>query len=78
MFSKNATIIDEIFTMNLTICSKCQINGEDFVDFCGLLRIQKLYTYGYGVLFNELADLVDLMDHLKLPDLELPDLDLAT
>ena len=36
MFSKKATKIDEIFTADLTLCSKCQINGEDFVNFCGL------------------------------------------
>ena len=43
MFSKKATIIDEIFTVDLTLCSKCQIDGEDFIDFCGLLRKQELY-----------------------------------
>ena len=37
MFSKKATKIDEIFTVDLTLCSKCQIDGEDFVNFCGLL-----------------------------------------
>ena len=42
MFSKKATIIDEIFTVDLTLCSKCQIDGEDFVDFCGLLRKHEL------------------------------------
>ena len=25
------------FTINLTLCSKCQIDGEDFINFCGLL-----------------------------------------
>ena len=35
IFSKKATKIDEIFTVDLTLCSKCQIDGEDFVDFCG-------------------------------------------
>ena len=62
MFSMKATKIDEIFTINLTICStlygadtytviwtprlfdsKCRIDGEDFVNFCGLLRKQELY-----------------------------------
>ena len=38
MFSKKATKIDKIFTADLTLCSKCQIDGEDFVNFCGLLR----------------------------------------
>ena len=43
MFFKKATKIDEIFTVDLTLCSKCQIDGEDFVNFCGLLRKHKLY-----------------------------------
>ena len=43
MFSKKATKIDEIFTADLTLCSKCQIDGEDFVNFCGLLRKHGLY-----------------------------------
>ena len=42
MFSKKATKIDEIFTVDLTLCSKCQIDGEDFVNFCGLLRKHEL------------------------------------
>ena len=29
MFSKKATKVDEIFTIDLTLCSKCQIEGED-------------------------------------------------
>ena len=31
MFSKKATKIEGIFTVYLTLCSKCQIDGEDFV-----------------------------------------------
>ena len=46
MFSKNATKIDKIFTVDLTLCSKCQIDGEDFVNFCGLLRKYELYIIG--------------------------------
>ena len=42
IFSKKATKIDEIFTVDLTLCSKCQIGGEDFVNFCGLLRKHEL------------------------------------
>ena len=42
MFSKKATKIEEIFTVSLTLCSKCQIHGEDFVNFCGLLRKHEL------------------------------------
>ena len=43
IFSKKATKFDEIFTVDLTLCSKCQIDGEDFVIFCGLLRKGELY-----------------------------------
>ena len=43
MFSEKATKIEEIFTVNLTLCSKCQIEGEDFVNFCGLLKKHELY-----------------------------------
>ena len=43
VFSKKATKIDEIFTVDLTLCSKCQIDGEDFINLCGLLRKHELY-----------------------------------
>ena len=42
MFSKKATKIDETFTVDLTLCSKGQIDGEDFVNFSCLLRIYEL------------------------------------
>ena len=42
MFSEKVTKIDKIFTVNLTVCSNCQIDGEDFVNFCGLLRKHEL------------------------------------
>ena len=42
MFSKKATKFDKIFTIDLTLCSKCQIGGEDFVYFCGILRKHEL------------------------------------
>ena len=42
MFSKKVAKIDEIFTVDLTLCSKCQIDGEYFVNFCGLLRKHEL------------------------------------
>ena len=43
MFSKKATKFDKIFTVDLTLCSNCQIDGEDFVNFCGHLRKHELY-----------------------------------
>ena len=42
MVSRKTTKIDEIFTFDLTLCTKCQIDGEDFVNFCGLLRKYEL------------------------------------
>ena len=33
MFSKKATKIDEIFTIDLTVTTYCQIDGEYFVNF---------------------------------------------
>ena len=44
MFSKKATKINEIFTVNLTLCSRRQIDGEDLVDFCGLLKKHELLS----------------------------------
>ena len=38
MFSKKATKIDEIFIVDLTLCSKCQIDGENFVIFLAFLE----------------------------------------
>ena len=40
MFSKKATKFEKIFTVDLALCSKCQIDGEDSVNFCGLLRMK--------------------------------------
>ena len=42
MFSKKATKIDEISTLDLTIFSNRQIQGGDFVKFCGLLKKHEL------------------------------------
>ena len=44
MFSKKATNIDEIFTVDLTVTTYSQIDGEYFVNFCGLLRKHDFYT----------------------------------
>ena len=43
MFSKQAPKFDAIFAVDLTLCSKCQIHSEDFVNFCGLLSKHELY-----------------------------------
>ena len=43
MLSKKATKIDEIFTVDLTLTTLRQIDGEDFGNICGLLKKHKLY-----------------------------------
>ena len=45
MFSKKATKFDKIFTVDLTLTTYCQIDGENFVNFCGLLRKHELYVH---------------------------------
>ena len=42
MFSKKATKFEKIFTVDLKLCNKLQINGKDFVNFCVLLRNNEL------------------------------------
>ena len=46
-FSKKVTKIDKIFTIDLTV-THCQIDGEDFVNFCGLLRKHELYCTDFS------------------------------
>ena len=36
VFSKKATKFDKIFTVDLTLTTYCQIDGEDFFNFHGL------------------------------------------
>ena len=48
MFSKKATRIYEIFIVNLTLCSICQINCEDIVNFFGLPRNHELLLQNYN------------------------------
>ena len=38
MFSKKATKIDKIFTIDLTVPTYSQIDSEEFVNFRGFLR----------------------------------------
>ena len=45
MFPKKVTKIDKIFTIGLTLWSKCQIDGEDFVNSGGLLGKHELYQH---------------------------------
>ena len=44
MFSnKQATKIDKTFTVVMTVTTYCQIDGEDFANFCGIFRKCELY-----------------------------------
>ena len=66
IFSKKATKFDEIFTIDLTLYSKCQIDGEDFVNFCGFLENMN-FTYVAMVSFviNFIANItLDLIMHV--------------
>ena len=45
LFSKKATKIENIFTIFLKLCSKSQIDSEDFVNSCGLLRKHELFYF---------------------------------
>ena len=63
MFSKKATKIDEIFTVNLTLGTMRQIDGEDLVSFCGFLRKYELYFFinlKHGVYKLRHLDIVDV------------------
>ena len=48
IFFKKATKNDEIFTVDLMFTTKRQIDGEDFINFCGLLRKHELYLFKLG------------------------------
>ena len=38
MLTMKVTKIGELFTIDLTLYSKCQIDGEDFIDFVAFLE----------------------------------------
>ena len=42
MFSKKAKKIDKIFIVDFTITPYSQIDGEDFVNLCGLIDLAVL------------------------------------
>ena len=46
IFFKEVTKIDKIFNYNLTFTTKHQMDCEDFIHFCGLLRKHELYPNG--------------------------------
>ena len=45
-FLRPQKLMKSVYLVNLMLCSKCQIDGEDFFNFCSLLRKRRLYrTY---------------------------------
>ena len=60
MFCRKATKIDEIFTVDLI---KCQIDGEDFVKFCGLFRKHELYETDF---YSKTCNVNLIKGHWKL------------
>ena len=68
MFSKKAMKIEEIFTVDLTVCSKCQIDGEDFIKFCGLLRKHELYESHHPLFSHALEAIKKLVSTSKLEE----------
>ena len=61
IFSKKATKIDEIFAVYLMLCSKCQFDGKDFVNFRGLLRKYELYEAASAGMFYLLSNDFDVI-----------------
>ena len=43
VLSKKAKKFDKFFTDDLTLTMYCQFAGEDFINYCGLLRKYELY-----------------------------------
>ena len=75
MFSKKAIKFEKIFTVDLTLCSKCQIDGEDFVDFCATSfyhfqqwRIASYFKITLLKLKQYRLDKLDKPDHFHYPD----------
>ena len=56
MFSKKATKMDEIFTVDLTVTTYCQIDGEIFINFCGL-------SENVNIKWNSISSLIFALSH---------------
>ena len=55
MFSKKATKITKSSLSIWRLLSKCQIDDEDFVIFCGLLRKHEIYSQMFLFCLNRLC-----------------------
>ena len=63
--AKSSPLIRQyVLSVNSTICSKCQFDGEDFAIFCGLLRKH----------FKELMKVEELLEQMVMVQLELVEL----
>ena len=61
MFSKKATKFDKIFSIDLMLCSNCQIDGEDFVAFLENMNFTlRIFLLIYHMLSNQLTKLLCL------------------
>ena len=69
MFSKKTTRIDEIFAIDLTLTTYCKIDGEDFFNFCGLLRKHELYLSDWYGFPSEHGLIDNTCSFLRLTDL---------
>ena len=49
------------FSVNLTVCSNCQIDGEDFINFYGLLRKHELYNPDKSYL--RMVEVIQLLEY---------------
>ena len=54
-----ATQNDKIFTVDLTFTTYGQINGKDFINFCGQLGKHELYKYTVSSFLPKMAFLTD-------------------
>ena len=52
MFSKKAVKFEEIFTVDLTVCSNCQMDGEDFVIFFAFLENMNFTWLRHRIVFT--------------------------
>ena len=65
MVSKKATKNDEIFTVDLTLTTYCQIDAEDFVNYCGLLRKHEFYYIMSKSMVNILSNFVAFLENIN-------------
>ena len=71
MFSKKATEIDEIFTVDLTLCSKCQIDGEYFLENTSFINPQMVSCLNIVKCEHQMPSLKSILNVLTVHSLTL-------